>query len=221
MEQIEIKVRPREVLGKKVRFLRRKGITPLNLYGANTQSLSLETETATLQRVLSNVARNVPITLQVEGEKATRAALLWGVQRDPLSGTLLHLDFYQVDMAKKLRTDIPVILLGEAAASRIEGANIAQHLNMIEVECLPGDLPSVIEVNISELKELGQEIRVKDINLGLNVTVLTNPDELIVKVHLAKVEAVVEEKPVEEVVPEEAAAEEAKAEAEEEKTEGQ
>ncbi len=114
MEQIELKTTNREILGKKVRFLRRQGITPMHLFGHDIESVALQCDTANLRRVLAEAGKTGIISLKLEKEKGPRNVMVREVQTEPLTGGLLHVDFYQVRMAEQVKVEVPVVLLGEA-----------------------------------------------------------------------------------------------------------
>ncbi len=214
MEREELKTSRRDITGKKVRFLRREGLTPANLYGPGIESVPLQAETALLKRLLSKVGRNALISLKVDGDKKPRMVMLRDIQRDPLTGNLLHVDLFQVEMTHKVRADVPLLFIGEAPAARSSRAMLIESLTELHVEALPADLPPNIEVDLSVLEEVEQAIHVRDIAAGDGVEVLTDPDQVIARVMESKVEVVeeaVEEVEEAEAVEEEAAAEEAAA----------
>lgn len=199
MEQIELQVATRETLGKKVRFLRRQGITPVHLFGHNVESLALQCDTAQLQQVLAQAGRTRLVSIQIDKGKEPRSVLIREIQREPQTGELLHIDFYQVKTTEKTRVDVPVVLLGEAPALKLKENMLEQELNSLTVECFPTDIPASIEVDVSSLTEVGQAIRVKDIALGEKVTVLNEPELPLAKIgfRLIKEEVAVEEKEIE------------------------
>ena len=215
MKQDELKVSPREIKGKKVRFLRREGITPVNLYGPNIESVSLQADTIAVKSLLTKMGRNAIITLKIEGDKKSKKALLRAVQRDPLNDMLLHVDLFQADMSQKIRAGVPITFVGEAPAARSRRGILVENLTSIHVEALPADLPQHIEVDISVMTELGQAIHIRDLKLEGEIEILNDPDQVVVKIMEARAEAAVaEEAPAaEEAAPEEAVGgEEAKAE---------
>lgn len=213
MEGLTLLASKREVLGKKTRFLRRQGITPTHLFGHDLKSLSLQCDTAKLQRIMAQAGRTRPISLEIEGDKQPRGVFIREIQRAEPSGQLLHVDFYQVRKTEKIRVDVPIVLVGEAPAMKEKGRTLTRGVTSLSIECLPDKLPPQIEVDLSPLEEVGQAIYVRDIALGPDITVFTDPDQMVAKVSEARVEVeeVVEEEVVaEEVVAEEAVAEEAK-----------
>ena len=215
MDKIELKVANREILGKKVKHLRSQGITPVHVFGHGIESLALQCDAKELERVLSQAGQTKLINLKLTKEKKPRTVLVREFDRDWRKGQLVHVDFYQVKMEEKLRLEIPVILTGEAPALKAKTNMLDHALGTLTVECLPANIPGGIEVDISSLVELDQAIRVRDITLDKDISVLNNPDLVVAKISLRPVEKVVE-KPVEEAVAAEA---EAKAEVGEEEAE--
>jgi len=214
MERTELDVLKREIKGKKVRFLRREGKTPANLYGHSVESIPLLVDTKQLAQTLAQAGKTDLIALKIEGAKTPRNVLVREVQRNVLSGELLHVDFYQVRMTEKIKADIPLVLIGEAPALKKKNVSLIHITDSVHIEALPDALPHNIEIDISNLEEVDQAIYVKDIQLDEKVTLLTDPEQMIAKVEEARREAVVEEAEVEEEVE---AAEGAEAEAEGEK----
>ena len=207
MEREELKTSRRDISGKKVRFLRREGLTPANLYGPGIESVPLQAETAVFKSLLYKVGRNALISLRIDGDKKPKMVMLRDIQRDPLNGSLLHVDFFQVEMTHKVRADVALVFVGEAPAAKSRRVMVIESLNHLHVEALPADLPSQIEVDLSVLEEIDQAIHVRDIAAGEGVEVLTEPDQVIARVMESKVEEV--EEVVEEA--EEAEAEEGEA----------
>jgi len=212
MEQIELALAKRETLGKKVRFLRHQGVTPVHLFGHGIESLALQCETAQLKQVLAQAGRTKLIDLKLDRKKP-RKAVVREVQRSPRTSELLHVDFYQVRMEEKIRVDVPIVLTGEAPALKLKENMLEQYLTSLTVECFPDGIPADIELDLSPLTETDDVIRVKDIHLGEKVTILHEPETSLVKISerpMEKVEEVVEEEVAEEAAEavEEAPAEE-------------
>ena len=110
---------------------------------------------------------------------------------------MLHVDFYQVRMAEKIRVDVPIVPVGEAPALKSKENFLSQELNGLTVECLPDAIPNSVQLDISSLTEVEQAIRVKDISLDEGITVLSDPEQLVVRISLRHVEKVEEEEKVE------------------------
>jgi len=182
-----IKAEKREIYGKKSRFLRRAGITPAHIFGHGVESLSLQCETAELQRVLAQAGTTSLIDIDIKSEKKPRKVFIREVQRDALSGQLLHVDFYQVKLTEKMSADIPIVLVGEAPATKSKDNIIEQTLSLVEVSSLPEKIPHRIEVDISSLKQAGDAIHVRDLVLDKDITINADPDQLLVKVSQIKI----------------------------------
>jgi large subunit ribosomal protein L25 len=180
------KVSPRTVTGKKTRFLRRQGITPANLFGQGLDSVAVQCPTGALQIAIAQKGTTRLMDLKIEGEKEPRSVFIGEIQRDALSGELIHVDFYQVNKNRKIRVAVPLVLVGEAPAAKLKN-NIIEHLlNEVEVESLPGDLPPQIEVDITPLAEADQALHIRDLKLKPGVEVLAAPEQLIVKVKIGR-----------------------------------
>ena len=186
MKQEELKVITRDTLGKKVRFLRRKGLTPANLYGPNIESIPLQVETTLLKRLIARVGRNALVTLMVDGKP--RVVMIRDIQRNPLTDDLLHVGFFQVEMTHRVKTEVPLLLLGDAPAAKSSRVMLLQNLTALQVEALPGELPRNIEVDLSGLEEIGQTIHVRDIPVSDTLEVLNDPDQVVVRVMETRVE---------------------------------
>ena len=202
MEVLTLLTSKREILGKKTRFLRRQGITPTHLFGHGLESLSLQCDTAKLQRIMAQAGRTRPISLEIEGDKQPRSVFIREIQRAEPGGQLLHVDFYQVRKTEKMRVDVPIVLVGEAPAMKEKGRILTRGVTSLSIECLPDKLPPQVEVDLSSLEELEQAIYVRDITLSPDITNFTGPDQLVVKVsevHVEKEEEVVVEEVVAEV----------------------
>lgn len=208
MKGEELKLSKRDILGKKVRSLRRHGLTPANLYGPKIKSIALQAETPILERLIAKVGRNAMVTLRINGKP--RLAMIRDIQWDPLTGALLHVDFFQVEATHKVTVEIPLVFIGDAPAAKSSRSMLIQILTSLHVEGLPADLPRSIEVDLSVLTEIAQAIHVREISIDDKLEVLTDPDQIVV--HIEEVRAPVEEVEVKEVA---VAEEEVTAEAEE------
>jgi large subunit ribosomal protein L25 len=186
VKQEELKVITRDTLGKKVRFLRRKGLTPANLYGPNIESIPLQVETTLLKRLIARVGRNALVTLMVDGKP--RVVMIRDIQRNSLTDDLLHVGFFQVEMTHRVKTEVPLLFLGDAPAAKSSRVMLLQNLTALQVEALPGDLPRNIEVDLSGLEEIGQTIHVRDIPVSDTLEVLNDPDQVVVRVMETRVE---------------------------------
>jgi len=216
MKRLELEVSKREITGKKVRFLRRDGMTPGNIYGHGIDSTPVKVDAKSLKHLLALAGKTDLISLKIDDEKAPVMVLVRDVQKNPITDELFHVDFYQVKMTEKIKVDVPLVFIGEAPVlDKIKNASLLHLVDALHIEALPDHLPHSFDVDLSSLVELDSTIHVKDIHLGDGITLHSDPEQMVVKVVEAKKE--VEVAPVvaevtEEV--EEVAAEETEAEAE-------
>jgi len=217
MDKLKLKVANREILGKRVKHLRRQGITPVHLFGHGIESLALQCDTVQLERVLAQAEQTGLISLKLENEKKSRNVMVRALDRDWRKDKLLHVDFYQIKLREKLKLEVPVHLVGEAPALKSKDNMLEHELDTLTIECLPAKIPANLEVDISSFTEPGQAIRVKDIVLDKDISVLNDPELVVVKISWRPVERV-EEKVAEEVAEELVEVAEKKVEAPEEAT---
>ncbi|MFQ6019323.1 MAG: 50S ribosomal protein L25 [Dehalococcoidia bacterium] len=220
--RVELTVVGREVLGKKVKRLRRQGLTPANIFGRQVESIAIQVPTVELVQVLRTAGRNEVVYLRLDGEKSELPTLIRHLQRDPTTDQILHVDFQRISLMEKVRLEVPIVLVGKAPAVETFGGTLLHSLGHITVEGLPAEIPSEVEVDVGSLETLESALHVADLALPPGLTVLTDPEVVVATVVPPKVEeevVPVEEEEEEEAVPaegEEAAAEEeAPAEAEE------
>ncbi len=221
MEAIKLETAPRDVIGKKVKVLRKEGLTPIHVYGKKMDSKLLQADTKTLQRVIQRVGKNIPVTIvegNGKGEGKGNISFVREVQEHPVSGQLLHVDFYQVDVSERIKAEVPVILVGEAPAVRIDHGVLMQALHTLQVESLPMDVPEGFQVDISFLDDFEKAIRVGDIPVSGDVTILADAEDVIARVNPPRVEEEVAEVAAEEGAEVEAIAEKKETEVGEEET---
>lgn len=217
-EAITLEAKPREIIGKRVRHLRRADQIPVVLYGPGLAPMPLTVERRALKEVLAEAGSTNIVELHVG--KETYQALVREVQRHVLKDVILHVDFYQVAMDRLIRAEVPVVAVGESPVVASGEAILVDVTPVVEIEALPGDLVPQLEVDVSGLTEVGAVVHVRDLEVPSAVVVLTDPDEVLLKTDYAV--ALVEEEVAEEefLVAEERAADEveviAKGKAEEE-----
>ena len=214
-EEVLINAEKRNVTGKQVKALRRQGLLPGVIYGRHIEAFPIQMDAHDASLILDKLTASSLITIDVDGEKFN--VLMRDRQRDVIFGDLLHVDFLVVSLTEKLRATVELKLVGEAPVADNPEVVVTQVLNAIEIEALPQDLPEVIEVDISTLETVDDEITVADLDLGENIAILTDPNETIVSVGYVAQEEVVEEAEV--VEPE--VVEKGKKEAAEEEAEGE
>lgn len=196
MEEILLTAQPRKVIGKQVNQLRRAGSIPSVLYGSHLdKAIALQIEEKVLKQVVAKAGHNRLIKLTVDSG-APRLVLAREVQRNPISGRLVHVDFQEVSMTEKITTEVPLVLVGTSpAVTRGEGLLI-HGIDSVQVRVLPTELIASIEVDVSGLAELNQSIFVRDLQVSDKIELLTPRDEMVAKVVPVKEEVITEEVPV-------------------------
>ncbi len=190
MTEIKLEASARE--GGKPNLIRRQGRVPAVVYGHRRDSQAISVDEAALHQILG-YGSNALIKLTTGNAEDT--VMVKEIQRDPVRGGILHIDFLSVALDEVLTARVPLILIGEEDVSETGG--IVQHqLREVEVECLPTDVPGHLNVNVSDLR-VGDHISAGDLTLPVKVTLITDPDEIVVTVVAPRV-AEVEEAPEEE-----------------------
>jgi large subunit ribosomal protein L25 len=210
MADLALKARPRTVLGKKVKMLRRTGVTPANIYGHNVPSLAIEADTAELASVLRRAGKTALVQVSVEGEPSARPVLVRQFTRRATNDALLHVDFFQVSMREKLTVEVPLTLIGDAPAVEQFDAIVVQSMDTITVQCLPGNIPSHIDVDISTLVDTASNVYIRDLRAPADVEFMNDPDLPVASV---SVKGIAQAEEAEEAAEAEAAAVEEAAEA--------
>ncbi|MFH0829013.1 MAG: 50S ribosomal protein L25 [Candidatus Kerfeldbacteria bacterium] len=206
MSELTLTAQARTVLGKKTKSLRSSGSLPVVLYGHGLSSRSLTVAVAEFQKVYRTAGESTLIDLIVQDEKPVKV-IVQDVQRHPISGKILHVDFHQVRMTEKLHTEIELAFTGDAPAVKELGGILVKNISRVKVEVLPVDLVSEIPVDVSKLKTFDDSIHVRDLVLPKGITVLDGADEVVVLVtpprseeELAELEKTTDEKAAVEAV---------------------
>jgi large subunit ribosomal protein L25 len=180
MEELVLNAERRDVSGKNASRLRRAGYLPAVVYGPGAPPTPIQLNAREAVRLFRRIEGTQLIDLVVEGE--SRKALLHEMQRDPIRGDYLHVDFYAPDMTRTLRVAIPIFLTGSSFAVNSLSGVLVRGITDLAIECLPADLIPSVTVDISPLKEIGQSIHVSGIQLPANIKVLSDPDDMIARV---------------------------------------
>lgn len=163
---------------------------PAVLYGHGIPSVSLKLKRAEIEKVIHQAGESNLISLSYQGN--TTQVLIKEFQRHSLSGKLLHIDLFQVNMKDKVKTEIPLHFVGESKAVKELSGSLIKDLDAIEIECLPGDLVDHIDIDISILNNYHDEISVKDLILPKGISLADDIDRVIVTVMPPRVQDVVE-----------------------------
>jgi len=188
MEQNILEAQAREAGNKNAaRRVRGEGKIPAVLYGAGKDSVPVTVDPRQVARILrSETGHNTIFDLALDGGERLKAMIVdW--QYEPIKGKLLHIDLKRIAMDKALRVSVPVFLKGEATGVKTQGGILEQILREVEVECLPADIPSHIDANVTDLV-FGTVLRVSDLPHGEKLKFLTDPNHPVAHIILVKEE---------------------------------
>jgi large subunit ribosomal protein L25 len=192
---LELSASRRTVTGKHVHALRREGLIPAVLYGHNVEPVALSIDGRRLQKVWHRAGRSHLVDLLLDGGRP-RKVLIRELQVNPRTAKFQHVDLFAVNLREKLTVDVPVIAVGEAPAVSEQKIGVLQQIMAtVKVECLPGDIPAQLTVDISGLNNIDDGIHLRELPLPEGVTLAhgLDPDELVIKVAPIRVAEVEEE----------------------------
>lgn len=185
MEEIFLEAEPRQDLGKaKVKDLRDKGYIPAVVYADGKKSLPLKVSNSALLKLIhQHRIEGVVINLNIkdDGKNKSRPCLIKEIQYEPVHGDIIHVDFNEISLTKKIKVNVPVVAKGEPQGVKQEGGSLEHILWEVEVECLPTNIPQNIEVDVSQLK-IDDAIYVKDLSVPAGVKILNEPDSIVLSV---------------------------------------
>jgi large subunit ribosomal protein L25 len=204
LERFELKAKIRKTTGNgPARVLRREGRIPAVLYGPKTEPALLSVEIRDLEQIFKtgNVGQVLLNLVIQNGQESTRPAMIKELQAHPVSGKFLHIDFYEIDLERKIRVGVPIVTTGQPIG--IENGGMLQIVRReIEVLCLPTQIPESIEVDVTDL-DVGDSIHVEEIQVEGDAEIPADVNFTVITILAPKVEAEPEEE--EEELDEEAA----------------
>jgi len=173
------------------RRVRMQGLIPAVVYGAGKESVAVTVDPKVITKILySDSGHNTIFDLAIEGAPASKGMIVeW--QNEPIKGHLLHIDIKRIAMDKAMRVSVPVQLIGVPVGVKMGGGVLGQVLHEVEIECLPGDIPSHIDVDVAAL-EVNGAIHISDLPHSDKVTFLGGEHDLVAHVTLAKEEVAAE-----------------------------
>jgi large subunit ribosomal protein L25 len=183
----QIAVEPREATGKQTKRLRAAGIVPGVVFGKKAGSVAVQLDAKVLDTLYRAAGRTSLVALTINGGAST-SVVIKSIQRNPLTGRILHVDFFAPDLTHEMTADIPISFSGTAPGVEASGGYLLTSLDHLKVRALPSDFPHEISVDVSSLVDLDTSILVRDLAVGGKVTVLNEPDELVAKVMPPRVE---------------------------------
>ncbi len=184
---IKLGAQARTVLGHKVKQLRQSGFVPAVLYGKGMEAVSLQVPYRDFERVFKQAGESSLVYLTVDlpaqaGGVQTYPTIIHDVTRDALKDTFVHADFYKVRLDQKIKAKVAVVFQGESPAVKEQAGIFVRNINELEVEAFPQDLPPEISVDISSLKNFGDQVLVKDLKLPAGVELTASQDDIIATV---------------------------------------
>jgi large subunit ribosomal protein L25 len=192
---MQLNASTRTLLGKRSRRLHGEGKLSAVVYGHNTDARPLVLDRLEFQKVFIKSGRTHLVDLIVDGDRGEKV-LVREIQTHPRRLGPIHVDLYQVSLEEKITVEVPVHLIGESAAVKRGDADVLQPIHMVRVECLPTDIPEAFEVDLTPLEEIESELRISDLTVPKGVTLLIDPEELVVKIVHRRELKVEEEVPV-------------------------
>ncbi len=186
---LELTLDAREAQGKANKRLRREGFVPGVVYGKGEDSTNVQVEAKTFEVLYRAAGKTSVVKFRLPGASRATSGFIKSVQRHPLSGRALHVDYYLVNLKVEMEVDVPLIFTGEAPAVEATGGTLLHNMSSIHVKALPTDIPHEIVVDVSVLKSLDVAIHVRDLNLNRDlVTVMTDGETQVATVVPPRVE---------------------------------
>ncbi len=178
MKKYILNAEKREVLGKKVKGLRREGKLPAVIYGQEIEPISITLETKEVHKVLKVVGANTLISIKIGKEEFL--TLVREIQREVIIRDLLHMDFQAVSLEETITTSLPVVMVGVAPVIEEFEALLIVSMDELQIEAKAKDLPDTISVDVSNMLEIGDNILVKDLVISGDVKILDDPDGIVI-----------------------------------------
>ncbi|MFA6047516.1 MAG: 50S ribosomal protein L25 [Parcubacteria group bacterium] len=202
-EKVNLKATKRIEFGRKTNKGRKVGLIPAVVYGRGIKTESLWVKKLDFERLIAKSGESTMISLEIDG-KNNRNVIIYETQEDPVKGNYTHIDFFQVRMDEEIETDVELIYIGEEEALAVKelGGVLVKNMDAITVKCLPGDLPSEINVNVATLATFDDRITISDLKISDKVKVDIDPETVVALVSPPRSEeelSQLEEKVVEDV----------------------
>lgn len=191
MEKYVLEAQERTVIGKKVKALRREGLLPAIVYGTGIEPVAVTLNTKEVLQTLRVIGANTLVTIKLG--KKEHLVLVREIQREVITRNLLHMDFQEVSLEENISSTVPIVLVGDAPAVKEFEALLITNMEEIQIEAKAKDLPDTISVDISTLLDIGDNILIKDLVISGDVTVLDDPEDVVIVATLPTLMAEIEE----------------------------
>jgi len=186
--KIKLVVQKRTVFGKKLKGLRKQGKLPANIFGENIKSQAVVLPVKEFLQTYRKAGETQIVYVGLDNKELP--VLIQNLQHHPVTDFLLHVDFRKVDLEKKIETDVPLKFVGRSEAVVQNKGILLPLAESLRVEALPGDIPKLIEIDISSLKELNDEIKVQEIKVKGGYVIKESPEKTAVRITVHKEETI-------------------------------
>lgn len=193
-EEIVLKLQKRETVGKGLAKIRKDGLIPAVVHDHGNPSIVVMGVYSDIAKVFTEAGKHHPVQLEIDGK--SQSVIIKDVDIDPVKNLIAHVVFQAIRMDEKIETEVPISMVGDSPAQKV-GLLLIPHLSVVEVEALPKDLPDELVLDISSLAEIGDKLTAANLVIPSGVTMITEPDILIVSVEETKAQISEEEEAAE------------------------
>lgn len=181
MDILTLKAEKRNQLGRKVKGLRKEGVVPANVFGKKIKSESIQIKLVDFNKIFKETGETNLLELHINGDK--KPVLVHNIQKNPVTEEVLHVDFLQVNLKEKVTAEIPIELIGESPAEKQALGTLVQHMDEVEVEALPTDLPEKFEIDVSFVTQVDQVVCLGDIKVDKGkVEIKEDLEKIVLKI---------------------------------------
>jgi large subunit ribosomal protein L25 len=191
-KQTELVVAQREQVGKAVKRLRSAGLIPANIYGRKEKPQAVQVEAAAFEALRRAHKSSGVISLRMDGRSKAQTALVRHIQRNPVNGKILHIDFFRISLTDRIVVKIPLHFVGEAPGVKDEQGVLLHLVDALEVECAAQDIVNSFDVDVTSLAHIDDTLHASDVSLPQGFKLITDPEEAIAKVAATRAEKVEE-----------------------------
>jgi large subunit ribosomal protein L25 len=179
----KVNVQKRELTGKKIKRLREQKILPANVYGSQTESVTIQLSYLDFNTLTKNASETDLIDLVIEGEDKARPVLIHDIQINPVTNQPQHIDFFQVNLSEKIEVNVPIKFIGESTAVKENRGLLLTLMDELPIKVFPSDIPNSFDLDISTLAEVNDHITVANIAIPDGIEVMLDDlEELVVKI---------------------------------------
>lgn len=197
-ERTELIVAQREKVGKAVKQLRKAGLIPANIYGHKEAPQAVQVDAIAFDALRREHKTSGIIALRMDGRSKAQTALVRHIQRNPINGKILHIDFFRVSLTERITVKVPLHFVGEAPGVKNEDGVLLHLLDALEVECAARDIVNTFEVDVTSLEHIDDTLHARDVALPQGFKLITDPEEPITKVAATRAEKAEEAEEAEE-----------------------